>query len=419
MATPADQRTRCCVVGGGPAGMMLALLLARAGVAVTVLEKHGDFLRDFRGDTVHPSTLSIIDELGLREAFDALPQHRIQHLQALVGDLRLPIVDFRGLKPYDYLALVPQWDFLDMLAAAGRRLPGFDLRMRHKATGLIRDGGCVRGVNVEGPDGSYTLHADLVVACDGRGSTIRAAAGLEARHYGAPMDVLWFRLPRLDSDPLDTFGIVNHGHMMVLLNRKTYWQVAYLVPKGGDHALRAQPIGVLRTSVATLAPFLAGRGDSIASWDAVSTLTVQVDRLPRWHQRGLLLIGDAAHAMSPIGGVGINLAIQDAVAAANALAAPLREGGEIVEALLAQIQQRREWPVRVVQRAQMIMQDRLVSRALAASGKPPHVPALLRWLLGFRAVRHIPARLFGYGLRREHVRCGPPADAEDGSPRSS
>ena len=395
---------RCCIVGGGPAGMLLGLLLARAGVPVTVLEKHGDFLRDFRGDTVHPSTLALIDELGLRARFDQLPQRRVDHLSGIIGGREQPLIDFRGLKPYGYLALVPQWDFLDMLAAAGRERPNFDLRMRHAATGLIKARGRIVGVAVTGPDGPYELRADLVVACDGRHSTLREAAAMRAIEYGAPMDVLWFRIPRRDDDPHDTFGIVDRGHMMVLLNRSDYWQAAFLVPKGGDTMLRAQPVEVLRDAVAQLAPFLADRKSTIASWDRVSTLSVQVDRLQRWYQPGLLLIGDAAHAMSPIGGVGINLAIQDAVAAANALAPSLLGREVIDDSLLAAVQRRREWPVRVVQRVQRGMQQRLISRALEQSGAPPQVPALLRFLLGFRAVRHIPARLFGYGIRQEHVR---------------
>jgi 2-polyprenyl-6-methoxyphenol hydroxylase-like FAD-dependent oxidoreductase len=398
-----EPSVRCCIVGGGPAGMMLGLLLARAGVPVTVLEKHGDFLRDFRGDTVHPSTLAILDEIGLRETFDKLPQRRVDHLAGIVAGREQQIVDLRGLKPYGYLALVPQWDFLDMLADAGRKLPGFDLRMRHRATALVQQDGRTMGVRVGSPDGEYALRADVVIACDGRHSSLRESAGLKAREYGAPMDVLWFRMPRSEADPQDTFGIVDRGHMMVLLNRSDYWQVAFLVPKGSDAALRARSIDALQETVAQLAPFLADRRDAIGSWDAVKTLEVQVDRLERWHAPGLLLIGDAAHAMSPIGGVGINMAIQDAVAAASALAGPLRGGGDIDESLLARIQQRREWPVKVVQRVQLAMQKRLISRVLEKSGDPPRVPALLRFLLGFRTVRHLPARLFGYGLRQEHV----------------
>ena len=400
---PQANRVRCCIVGGGPAGMMLGLLLARAGVPVTVLEKHGDFLRDFRGDTVHPSTLAILDELGLRESFDQLPQRRVDHLSAIIAGHAQHVIDFRGLKPYGYLALVPQWDFLDMLAAAAREFATFDLRMRHAATGLIEESGRTVGVEVTGPNGPYELRADLVIACDGRHSTLREAAGMRAHEYGAPMDVLWFRMPRKESDPQDTFGIVDRGHMMVLLNRDDYWQAAFLVPKGDAATLRAQPIDVLRNAVAQLAPFLADRKAAVESWDKVSTLSVQVDRLERWYAPGLLLIGDAAHAMSPIGGVGINLAIQDAVATANALSQPLLAGGAIDESVLAQVQRRREWPVRVVQHVQIAMQKRLISRALEQTDKPLHVPALLRFLLRFRAVRHIPARLFGYGIRREHV----------------
>ena len=383
--------------------MMLGYLLGRAGIDVVVLEKHADFFRDFRGDTVHPSTLAILDEIGLHETFDKLPQRRVDHLAGIVAGREQQIVDFRGLKPYDYLALVPQWDFLDMLADAGRKLPGFDLRMRHQATGLIEETGRTVGVRVESPEGGYALRANLVIACDGRHSTLRGSAGLKAREYGAPMDVLWFRMPRSASDPQDTFGIVDRGHMMVLLNRTDYWQVAFVVPKGSDAALRARSIDALRETVSQLAPFLADRRDAIESWGTVKTLEVQVDRLQRWHAPGLLLIGDAAHAMSPIGGVGINMAIQDAVAAANALAKPLREGGAIDESLLARVQQRREWPVKVVQRVQIAMQKRLISRVLEQSGEPPRVPAPLRFLLGFRSVRHLPARLFGYGLRQEHV----------------
>ena len=384
--------------------MMLALLLARAGIPVTVLEKHGDFLRDFRGDTVHPSTLQILRELDLLEKFEQLPQRHERLLSGSIGGYVQPVVDFSGLRPFDYLALVPQWDFLNLLADAGRRYQTFDLRMRHKATGLIKEAGRVVGVRVESPEGNHDLRADLVVACDGRHSLMREAAGLRSKNYGAPMDVLWFRVPRATHDPQGTFGIANDGHLMILLNRNDYWQTAFVVPKGSDADLRAQPIDRLRDAVVRLAPFLSDRKDSIESWDAVSTLAVQVDRLECWHKPGLLLIGDAAHAMSPIGGVGINLAIQDAVAAANALAAPLREGRRIDESLLASLQRRREFPVRVVQRVQLAIQNRIISGALEADGRQPRISWLLRLLLKFRVVRNRPARLFGYGIRQEHVR---------------
>ena len=396
--------TRCCIVGGGPAGMMLGLLLARVGVAVTVLEKHGDFLRDFRGDTVHPSTLQILDEIGLAERFARLPQRRIERLSAVIGGREQVIADFRGLRPYDFLTVVPQWDLLDLLADAGRSMPCFDLRLRHAATGLLREGGRIVGVTVDTPTGPQTLRADRVIACDGRHSTLRRAAGLAPHEFGAPMDVLWFRLPRHASDPPDAFGIVERGRMMVLINRGDYWQAAYLVPKGGDAALRAQPVAVLRASVAALAPWLAERTSVIGNWGAVKTLSVQVNRLARWHLPGLLCLGDAAHAMSPIGGVGINLAIQDAVAAANRLTTPLAAGAPIDEALLAAVQRRRQWPVCVVQRMQLLVQRRLIGRVLQSEGPPPRVPAVLRGLLALAWVRRLPARWMGYGVRQEHVR---------------
>jgi 2-polyprenyl-6-methoxyphenol hydroxylase-like FAD-dependent oxidoreductase len=399
--------TRCCIAGGGPAGMMLGYLLARAGVPVVVLEKHADFLRDFRGDTVHPSTLEVLDEIGLLQEFEQLPQRKVDHLSVHIGGRVQQAIDFRGLKPFPYLSLVPQWDFLDLLADEGRRYPPFDLRMRHEVVGLIQENGRVAGVRVRSPQGEAEIHADLVVGCDGRHSTARAAAGLRVRDYGAPMDVLWFRLPRKESDPEDTFGIIGTGHMMVLLNRTEYWQAAFLVPKGGADALRAQPINELRSAIAKLAPFLADRTTNTpASWNDVKTLEVRVDRLERWYRPGLLLIGDAAHAMSPIGGVGINLAIQDAVAAANTLAPVLRAGRPVDEAPLRAIQDRRLPPTKLIQAVQLQIQKRVISRALAQSGHPLEIPAILRWLLRFRAVRQIPARLFGYGFRREHVRTG-------------
>lgn len=404
--TPSIADTRCCIVGGGPAGMMLGYLLARSGVSVVILEKHADFLRDFRGDTVHPSTLRILNEVGLLKKFDRLPQRKITHLSVSIRGRLQQVIDFRGLKPFAYLSLVPQWDFLDLLADEGRRYPYFDLRMRHEAIGLIEKEGRVAGVHVRSPEGEMSVQADLIVACDGRHSTLREAADMPRRDYGAPMDVLWFRVPRKHSDPEETFAIVDSGHMMVLLNRTDYWQAAYVVPKGSDETLRAQPVETLRDSVAKLAPFLKNSVRALAAWDEVKTLVVRVDRLERWYRPGLLLIGDAAHAMSPIGGVGINLAIQDAVAAANALASNLRNGNPIQETLLREVQQRRLLPTRIIQALQVQAQNRLISKALERSGDSPEFPAVLRWLLRFRPVRNIPARLIGYGIRGEHVRMG-------------
>ncbi|HZP66905.1 MAG TPA: FAD-dependent oxidoreductase [Rudaea sp.] len=406
-----DERARtrvsrdCLVVGGGPAGMVLGLLLARAGLAVAILEKHADFLRDFRGDTVHPSTLQILDEIGLLERFNLLKQHRVQELKIAFGDRLQPFIEFRGLAPFDYVALVPQWDFLDLIADAGRKYPGFDLRVSTEAVGLVEEGGRICGVRARQGDEEFELRANVVVACDGRHSRMREAAGFTPIDYGAPMDVLWFRMPRRAGDPEDVFGRAAFGHMLVLLNRDDYWQAAYVVAKGQAATLRTQPIETFRSGIARLAPFLADRTRSIESWDTVKLLEVKVDRLPTWHRPGLLLIGDAAHAMSPVGGVGINLAVQDAVAAANALAPALRRGVPD-ESVLAAVERRRMLPTRLTQAVQRQIQKRVISRALESSGAQLELPAFVRWLLGFAAVRRIPARFMGYGVRREHVRIG-------------
>ncbi|HEY1773856.1 MAG TPA: FAD-dependent oxidoreductase [Gammaproteobacteria bacterium] len=399
-----ELKTRCCIVGGGPAGIVLGLLLARAGVPVTVLEKHKDFLRDFRGDTVHPSTLELLRDLGLLEKFLALPHRQEETLVGQFADGLLTIGDFRGLKPFPYMALAPQWDFLDMLVKESKRYPSYTLLMRTEGTALLRERGRVIGVQAQGPDGPLTVRADLVVGTDGRHSTLREAAHLKPRDFGAPMDVLWFRLSRKPDDIDHTYGIVGLGSMMVLLNRNDYWQAGFIIPKGSGEAHRQNPVAEFRAEIAKLAPFLSARTSEIKSWEDVSLLTVTVDRLDRWHQPGLLLIGDAAHAMSPMGGVGINLAIQDAVATANIVGPALRDGKAIDERLLAQVQSRRMLPTRVIQGVQRIMQRAIIQRVLDAQGPPPRMPKVMKFLFQFRWMRRIPARLFGFGFRCERLR---------------
>jgi 2-polyprenyl-6-methoxyphenol hydroxylase-like FAD-dependent oxidoreductase len=395
-------KTRCCVVGGGPAGMMLGFLLARAGVRVTVLEKHADFLRDFRGDTIHPSTLQLMHELGLLEEFLKLPHARVDHLGGQIGATRITVGDFTHLPTVcKYIALMPQWDFLDFIAEHGKRYPAFDLHMKTEATGLIEEGGRVAGVRAKSPDGELEIRADLVVGTDGRHSTLRDCAGFHVDSLGAPMDVLWFRMSRKDSDESETFGHVEAGRMLIMLNRTDYWQCAYLIPKDGYDAVKAKGLDAFRDGIVAMTPFLRDRVQEIADWDHVKLLTVAVDRLPRWHKPGLMLIGDAAHAMSPIGGVGVNLAIQDALASANILAAPLRDG-KVTEATLAAIQKRREFPVRVTQKLQVLVQNKMIDKVLQGSARPtPPLPVkLLQWL---PVLQRLPARLVGMGVRPEHV----------------
>jgi 2-polyprenyl-6-methoxyphenol hydroxylase-like FAD-dependent oxidoreductase len=394
--------TTCCIAGGGPAGMMLGFLLARAGVPVTVLEKHPDFLRDFRGDTIHPSTLELVHELGLLDAFLKLPHSRVARLSGQVGGTTIALADFSHLPTHcKFIALMPQWDFLDFLAAHGRKYPAFDLRMRTEATGLIEEGGRVAGVRAKSPDGEIEVRADLTVGCDGRHSTLRERAGFHVEDIGAPMDILWFRVSRRDSDTPETFGHMEAGRMLVMLNRTDYWQCAYVIPKGGIDKVKAAGLKAFRDSVAFMSPFLRDRLSELKSWDDVKLLTVAVDRLSRWHRPGLLCIGDAAHAMSPIGGVGINLAIQDAVAAANILAAPLKEG-RVTEALLEAVQRRRTMPMRVIQWLQVQVQNNVLNPVLKSSArpKPPFAAKLLNW---FPPLQRLPARIIGLGVRPEHV----------------
>jgi 2-polyprenyl-6-methoxyphenol hydroxylase-like FAD-dependent oxidoreductase len=395
--------TKCCIAGGGPAGMMLGFLLARAGVDVVVLEKHADFFRDFRGDTVHPSTLELMHEVGLLDEFLKLPHQRLETLTAQIGDEHLQMIDFRHLPTRcKYIAMMPQWDFLNFLAEHGKRYKTFALHMKTEATELIEEGGRIVGLRANAPDGALTIRADLVVGCDGRHSTVRETAGLKSDDYGAPMDVLWFRLSHKDSDSADTFGHIEAGKMMIMLDRGDYWQCAYVIPKGGIDRVKAGGLDAFRQRVLEMSPFLSDRIVELKSWDDIKLLSVSVDRLQKWWRPGLICIGDAAHAMSPIGGVGINMAVQDAVAAANQLAAPLRTG-KVADADLQAIQERRTLPVRFTQWLQLTIQRRIISRVLESQQRPK--PPLFFKLFGvFPALRRIPAWLLGVGIRPEHVR---------------
>ncbi len=397
--------TKCCIAGGGPAGMMLGFLLARAGVEVAVLEKHADFFRDFRGDTVHPSTLELMSELGLLDDFLKVPHQKIETVTAQIGEEHLTMIDFRHLPTRcKFIAMMPQWDFLNFLAEHGKRYKTFDLHMKAEATDLIEEGGRIVGLRAKGPDGMLTIRADLVVGCDGRHSTVREKSGLQSDDYGAPMDVLWFRMSRNQNDTTDTFGHIEAGKMMIMLDRGDYWQCAYVIPKGGIEKVQSEGLEAFRKRVTDMSPFLADRIGELKSWDDIKLLSVSVDRLQKWWRPGLICIGDAAHAMSPIGGVGINMAVQDAVAAANRLAGPLRNGTMTIEDLRA-IQQRRSLPVRFTQWLQLTIQKRVVSRVLGMeSQQRPKPPLFFKLFNIFPALRRIPARLLGVGIRPEHVR---------------
>ena len=400
---PIPSRVTCCIAGGGPAGIMLGFLLARAGVEVLVLEKHGDFLRDFRGDTIHPSTLQLIDELGLLAAFLRRPHQEIRELHAIIGDTDVIVGDFSHLPTRcKFIALMPQWDFLDFLSEAGRAYPSFHLAMETEATGLLTEGGRVIGLVARSAAGEHQIRAELVIGADGRHSIVRERAGLDVINIGAPIDVLWMRLSKKDSDPGQTAGRLINGRLLVMLDRGDYWQCAFVIRKGGYDGLRARGIDNFRNELVGIAPFLRDRVDKLIDWDDVKLLTVAVDRLRSWWRPGLLCIGDAAHAMSPIGGVGINLAVQDAVAAANILAEPLREG-KLSDDHLRAVQARRTFPMRVIQGVQVLVQKRILDRVIG-SDKPITAPWPLRLFNHVPWLRRLPARLVGIGVRPEHIR---------------
>jgi 2-polyprenyl-6-methoxyphenol hydroxylase-like FAD-dependent oxidoreductase len=397
----ANVTTTCCITGGGPAGMMLGFLLARAGVAVAILEKHADFFRDFRGDTIHPSTLELMHELGLLERFLELPHQKLERLAIQVGETRLQMLDLSHLPTHcKYIALMPQWDFLNFLADCGKRYPCMDLRMQTEATDLIEESGRIVGVRAKTASGDLEIRADLVVAADGRHSTLRARAGLQGDDYGAPMDVLWFRLTHRPTDEPEMFGHIERGAMLVMIDRSDYWQCAFVIPKGGMERVKADGLQAFRARVVQMSPYLADRVNELKSWDDIKLLSVAVDRLRQWWRPGFLCIGDAAHAMSPIGGVGVNLAVQDAVAAANRLAAPLKTR-TVGDNDLQAVQDRRTLPVRLTQMLQLIMQNRIIGPAL--SGAHPKPPLIFRLLDAIPILRRIPARLLGLGFRPEHI----------------
>ncbi|HWL02466.1 MAG TPA: FAD-dependent oxidoreductase [Microbacteriaceae bacterium] len=395
----------CVIAGGGPAGMLLGLLLARHGLRVSVLEKHADFFRDFRGDTIHPSTLTVLGELGLRDAFLRLPVHRADRLDVVVNGHRLSPVDFALLgPPDDFLVLAPQWDLLNFIAQASADLPNYELRMSTNATGLVIEDDLVVGLTAVGPTGDVEFRAPLTIAADGRHSTLRAAAGLTPIEWGVPIDVLWFDLPVPDGPVPETLFSLDANGFALTIPRGDHWQGGYVIPKGGFEALRAQGLDEFHRRFAATAPFTASVISAVNDWDKVKLLSVQIDHLPRWHRPGFVAIGDAAHAMSPVGGVGVNYAIQDAVALANAIAGPLRDGAAL-DAPIAAFQARRERPVRSMQRIQRFIHDRMGRAARRhRSPVPPAALGLIRGLLPLLRPRF--TRLVGLGLLPEHVSVG-------------
>jgi 2-polyprenyl-6-methoxyphenol hydroxylase-like FAD-dependent oxidoreductase len=381
--------------------MMLGYLLARQGVPVTVLEKHADFFRDFRGDTVHPSTLEVLYELGLLEDFLKLPHQELTSVGVIFGGLPFRVANFQHLATHGkFIALMPQWDFLNFLSERARKFPSFDLRMQHEAVGLIRDSGRIVGVEARTPEGLVEIRADLVTGCDGRHAMTTEAAGLDVQEFGVPIDVLWFRISRKSGDPDQVLGNVNYGKMLILINRGDYFQGGLIIRKGSFDDIQQDGLEVFQRLIRRIAPYLGDRVNELEDWDQIKLLTVQINRLRKWHRPGLLCIGDAAHAMSPAGGVGINLAIQDAVAAANLLSEPLREG-RVTEALLARVQQRREFPVRVTQQVQ-VLAHRGFERVFQSEG-PMSPPWQLKVVAHVPGLQRVMGHLVGVGIRPEHV----------------
>src|SRR5438034_2623608 len=397
---PENLHTRCVIVGAGPAGMMAGYLLARAGVPVVVLEKHGDFIRDFRGDTIHPSTLELMHELGLLDEFLQQPHQKLRELRGIINGHGVPIADFSRLPTRcKFIAFMPQWDFLTFLSSHAKRFPDFRLFMEHEVVDLVFENDRVIGVRAKTPRGEIEVRADLVIGCDGRISTVRNGAGFQVREYGVPIDVLWMRISKRADDPEQTFGFFRHGKLLVLIDRGDYWQCGYVIPKGDFNQVKMRGLPQFQQDLVAMAEFLRDRVSELDDWDKIKLLTVQINRLRDWCRDGLLCIGDAAHAMSPAGGVGINLAIQDSVATANLLAEKLRSGPVTMDDL-RQVQARREWPTRLIQRVQVIIHHRAVTgRASGGRNSLPFVVRLLKW---FPSLRQLPARFIGLGPRPEH-----------------
>jgi 2-polyprenyl-6-methoxyphenol hydroxylase-like FAD-dependent oxidoreductase len=399
---PEILQTTCCVVGGGPAGMMLGYLLSRSGVQVTVLEKHQDFFRDFRGDTVHPSTLEVLKQLGLLKEFLDLPHEEVTSLGVIVGDSFFDVADFRHVPvTCKFVALMPQWDFLNFLSDHAKRFPSFQLLMQHEATDLIREGERIAGVVAQHEGQAVRVHADLVVGCDGRHSVTRRTAGMQIIEHGVPVDVLWFRISRKADDPAQVLGNVNYGKALILINRSDYFQAGLIIAKGSYDEIKSRGLDEFRAGIRRLAPYLGERVNELHDWEQVKILTVQINRLRRWYRAGLLCIGDAAHAMSPAGGVGINLAIQDAIATSNLLTGPLQEG-RVSEAALAAVQKRRELPTRVTQAIQ-IFAHRGLARVFENPG-PIQAPWQVKVVTRIPGIHRAMGYAAGMGMRPEHVR---------------